>query len=164
MGGVPQRQQPCARRQCVAAAANENDGGGSGGAPSSGSGDHSSDGDSPQLPGKRYSATLRKPVGVVFSQKDGGPVFIESVTPGSNADKAGFKAGDVLNQCSAVTLKAGKEGRYEREGYGDRPYDNWETVMIDTEGLKFETVMNALKSNSERWGINTVTLVVRRVE
>jgi hypothetical protein len=24
--------------------------------------------------------------------------------------------------------------------------------MIDTEGLKFETVMGALKSNNERWG------------
>jgi hypothetical protein len=36
--------------------------------------------------------------------------------------------------------------------------------MIDTEGLKFNTVMSALKSNNDRWGIKTVTLVIRRVE
>ncbi|KIZ04293.1 hypothetical protein MNEG_3669 [Monoraphidium neglectum] len=151
------------------------------------------------LPGQRLVATLPKPVGVVFSQKEGGPVFIESVVPGGNADKAGIKPGDILNRCSAVTLKAGKEGRYERVGHGDRPYDNWEPfassssggvgeghaavpagagtaplhpqdaaaeaaaeIMIDTEGLKFETVMSALKSNNERWGFKTVTLVIRR--
>jgi hypothetical protein len=41
----------------------------------------------------------------------------------------------VLTRCSAVVLKAGKEGQYEREGYGQRPYDNWETIMFDCEGL-----------------------------
>jgi hypothetical protein len=41
----------------------------------------------------------------------------------------------VLTRCSAVMLKAGKEGQYEREGYGQRPYDNWETIMFDCEGL-----------------------------
>jgi hypothetical protein len=45
-----------------------------------------------------------------------------------------LQVGDVLDQCSAVVLKAGKEGQYEREGYGQRPYDNWETVMIDCNG------------------------------
>ena len=34
----------------------------------------------------------------------------------------------------AVVLKAGKEGRYENEGYGERPYDNWETIEYDCEG------------------------------
>ena len=28
-------------------------------------------------------------------------------------------------------LKAGKGGEFEKEGYGARPYDNWETVMFD---------------------------------
>ena len=40
----------------------------------------------------------------------------------------------MLDQCSAIVLKAGKEGQYEKEGYGQRPYDNWETVMIDCNG------------------------------
>ena len=45
------------------------------------------------LPGKRFEVTLRMPIGVVFSQKEGGPVFIESVTPGGNADQAGVQVG-----------------------------------------------------------------------
>lgn len=34
--------------------------------------------------------------------------------------------------------------------YGQRPYDNWETNIIDVEGLEFKTAMAALKSNNER--------------
>ncbi len=34
----------------------------------------------------------------------------------------------------AVVLKAGKEGQYEAEGYGQRPYDNWEVIEFDCEG------------------------------
>lgn len=107
---------------------------------------------------------LRKPVGVVFTQKPtGGPVYVDEVTPGGNADKSGaVKVGDVLTKCSAVVLKAGKDGQYETEGYGQRPYDNWETVMFDCEGQDFKTVMSALKSNNERWGIKDVTLVFRK--
>jgi len=40
----------------------------------------------------------------------------------------------VLTKCSAVVLKAGKEGQYEKEGYGQRPYDNWETILFNCEG------------------------------
>jgi len=61
----------------------------------------------PAAAGKRYEVTLPKPAGVVFASKEGGSVFIESVVPGGNADKAGLKAGDVLTACSAVTLKVG---------------------------------------------------------
>ena len=28
-----------------------------------------------------------------------------------------------------------QEGQYEKEGYGQRPYDNWETIMLDCEKL-----------------------------
>ena len=46
---------------------------------------------------------------------------------GGNAAKDGrVRVGDVLTKCSATVLKAGKDGEYEREGYGQRPYDNWE--------------------------------------
>ena len=45
------------------------------------------------------------------------------------------QVGQVLSKCSAVVLKAGKEGQYEQEGYGQRPYDNWETILFDCEGL-----------------------------
>lgn len=112
---------------------------------------------------EQRSVTLRKPVGVVFAQNKTGPVFVEELTAGGNADKSGLvQVGDVLSQCSAVVLKAGKEGQYEREGYGQRPYDNWETIMFDCENQEFKTVMSALKSNNERWGFMNVTLVFRR--
>ena len=37
-------------------------------------------------------------------------------------------------RCSAYVLKSGKEGDFEREGYGQRPYTNWEQIMFDCEG------------------------------
>eukprot|EP00197_Chlamydomonas_leiostraca_P008785 CAMPEP_0202865750 /NCGR_PEP_ID=MMETSP1391-20130828/6334_1 /ASSEMBLY_ACC=CAM_ASM_000867 /TAXON_ID=1034604 /ORGANISM="Chlamydomonas leiostraca, Strain SAG 11-49" /LENGTH=166 /DNA_ID=CAMNT_0049545627 /DNA_START=147 /DNA_END=647 /DNA_ORIENTATION=+ len=114
--------------------------------------------------GVEYQLTLKKPVGLVFAQKpSGGPVYVEEVTPGGIADKTGkVQVGDVLSKCSAVVLKSGKEGEYEREGYGQTLYTNWDKVMFDCEGQEFNTVMSALKSNNARWGIMDVTLVFRR--
>lgn len=57
-------------------------------------------------------------------------------------------------RCSAVVLKAGKDGQYEAEGYGQRPYDNWSRIMFDCTGQEFKTVMSALKSNNERCGLH----------
>ena len=37
-------------------------------------------------------------------------------------------------RCSATVLKDGKEGEYEKEGYGKRLYTNWKKVMFSTEG------------------------------
>ena len=56
--------------------------------------------------------------------------------PGGNADRLGgrIRVGDQLVACSATVLKAGKEGEFEREGYGQRPYDNFETIMFPTAG------------------------------
>lgn len=73
--------------------------------------------------------TLRKPLGLVLAERKGPPpsVFIEEITPGGNAAKDGrLRVGDTLTKCSATLLKAGKEGEFEREGYGQRPYDNWQ--------------------------------------
>ena len=42
-----------------------------------------------------------------------------------------MRVGDVLARCSATVLKAGKEQQYERDGYGKRPYDNFERVVFD---------------------------------
>ncbi|GIL45392.1 hypothetical protein Vafri_2644 [Volvox africanus] len=108
--------------------------------------------------------TLRKPVGLVFEQKpEGGPVYVAEVVEGGAAARTGkVLPGDILSKCSAVVLKAGKEGLYEAEGYGQRPYDNWEVIEYDCEGKDFKTVMTALRSNNERWGKMDVTLVLRR--
>lgn len=36
--------------------------------------------------------------------------------------------------CCPAVLQAGKEGQYESEGYGQRPYDNWDKIMFECEG------------------------------
>jgi hypothetical protein len=57
-------------------------------------------------------------------------VYVEEVVSKGEADRAGVMVGDVMTRCSAVTLKDGsREG--EQEGYGERLYNNWETVMFD---------------------------------
>lgn len=89
-------------------------------------------------------------------------VCVEEVVPNGNAAKAGVQPGDVLEECSAIVLKAGKDGEFEREGYGGRPYDNWQKVMLKCAGESFDTVLSAISSNNERWGFFTVDLVVRR--
>ena len=122
--------------------------------------------------------TLRMPVGLVFAQKDLTgpgesrressdiyplassppalhplPVYVDEVTPGGAADKTGKVAkGDILSECSAVVLKSGKEGQFEQEGYGQRPYDNWDRVTFDCRGQDFKTVMSGEGSLTLRMG------------
>ncbi|KAK9842698.1 hypothetical protein WJX74_000829 [Apatococcus lobatus] len=106
---------------------------------------------------------LRKPMGMVLSEKSNNVVFVEEISAGGNADKSGkVQVGDVISKCSAYVLKSGKDGDYEREGYGKRPYTNWEPIMFDCTGQDFKTVMSAISSNNDRWGIFDVTLELRR--
>jgi len=98
-------------------------------------------------------------MGMVLVEKHG-VVCVEEVVPIGNAAKAGVQPGDVLEECSAVLLKAGTEGAFEREGHGGRPFDNFDRVMLKCESL--DTVMNALASNNERWGFKTIDLIIRR--
>lgn len=97
--------------------------------------------------------------------------------------------GDKLIRCSATVLKSGNDYVSAKEGYGDRPYDNWEVVMFDCRGEDFNTgdghammlhpqrqglsagnrcsrallaVMSALGSNNPRWGINEITIELQR--
>lgn len=39
----------------------------------------------------------------------------------------------LVHEGSPSFTTALQEGQYEREGYGQRPYDNWETIMFDCE-------------------------------
>lgn len=73
-----------------------------------------------------------------------------------------LQVGDVIMEVSAVTLKAGKVGEYESEGYGQRPFDNFEKSMMSCAGQSFDVVMSAIASNNPRWGYNTVDLVILR--
>ena len=110
--------------------------------------------------------TLKRPLGIVFAER-GAPgeaagVRVDELVAGGNAAAAGLQTGDVLVRVSATLLKDGKEGQFEREGYGSRPYTNWERQMIDVRVCDFDTVMNAISSNNERWGITDVVLELER--
>ena len=76
------------------------------------------------------SVTLRRPLGIVFAERGAAGasagVFVEELVRGGNAEKAGVRVGDVLARVSATVLKDGKEGQFEKEGYGQRPYTNWD--------------------------------------
>ena len=115
--------------------------------------------------GENIVVTIKKPLGLVLEENPDGMVIVAEVVPGGNADKAGanVKERDIIVGTSAVVLKKDEaSGRYEKEGYGDTPYTNWETIYFDCVGQSFDTVMAAIGSNNERWGYNTVTLTLRR--
>lgn len=122
------------------------------------------------LPDNLIKVTVRKPLGVVLGETTtaGGKtekIFIEEVTDGGNGAKAGIKAGDTVIRCSATILKKDSAaGEYEKEGYGATPYTNWKRIMLDTRGKDFDTVMAALGSNNERWGIFDVVMELQRDE
>ena len=105
--------------------------------------------------------TIRQPLGIVLAEDaKNGRIVVEEVVSGGNAARDGRVAvGDVLTGCQAVTLKEAKmSGSFEKEGYGARPYDNWERIWVDAVGLQYETVMSALSSNNPRWGISSIEL------
>ncbi|KAJ1494527.1 hypothetical protein T484DRAFT_2469369 [Baffinella frigidus] len=105
---------------------------------------------------------IQKPLGIVFEEVEagsGGAVVVQ-VAEGSNAARAGVKVGETLVACSAATLKAGKEGAFSQTGYGGRPFDNWSIVMIPTIKEEFRTIMAALTSNNDRWGIRHISVVL----
>lgn len=109
------------------------------------------------------TVTLKKPLGLVLAERKGGGVFVEEIIEGGHADMSGeVRVGDIISACSAVVLKSGSEGKYESEGYGQRPYDDWDRIWFEAEGQDFKTVMSAIGSNNERWGYNSVDLRLKR--
>lgn len=113
---------------------------------------------------RTVKVTIKQPLGIILAEDvKNNCIFVEEIEPGSNAEEHDIHVGDVLVGCSGVVLKEAKlSGSFEKEGYGQRPYDNWETIWVDTRGLQYETVMSALRSNNPRWGINTITLELLR--
>merc|ERR1711966_221412 len=114
-----------------------------------------------QVPENCRRLRIRKPLGVILEEvHDGKGAFVVQVNEGSNAEKAGVQVGELLVACSAATLKAGKEGAYANQGYGGRPFDNWEIVMFPCIDTPFKSIMQALASNNERWGIDSISVVL----
>jgi len=117
---------------------------------------------------QQYDVTIRKPMGVVLeevangTQKNIASVYVAEVVPGSNAEKMGVREGDLLVSCSAVTLKAGKEGAYAKQGHGGRPFDNFQKGVFVSANQTFDITMAAIASNNERWGFNTVDCTFAR--
>ena len=115
--------------------------------------------------GTLIKTTIKKPLGLVLEEGKDGGVLVAEVAVGGNAEKSGadVQVGDIVVGTSAVVLKKdAASGEYEREGYGQTPYTNWETIEFDCNGQTFDTVMAAIGSNNERWGIRTVTLTLLR--
>lgn len=122
-------------------------------------------GEAPEAAAKErtITATIKKPLGMVLAEASNGAVFIESIEEGGNAAQQGdVKVGDIVRKTSARMLKEGKSGDYAKKGHGARPYDDWEAVMFPCDGEDFQTVLAAVRSNNERWGIKEVTLEVSR--
>ena len=51
------------------------------------------------------------------------------------------REGDLLVSCSAVTLKAGKEGAYAKQGHGGRPFDNFQKGVFVSANQTFDIAM-----------------------
>ena len=75
------------------------------------------------------------------TQKNIASVYVAEVVPGSNAEKMGVREGDLLVSCSAVTLKAGKEGAYAKQGHGGRPFDNFQKGVFVSANQTFDITM-----------------------
>lgn len=112
---------------------------------------------------QRFSVTLRKPMGMVLAEGKNGEVFVESLVEGGNAAEEGsIQVGDVVRQTRAYVLKEGKSGEYAKRGHGARPFEDYIPIMFDCDGEDFKTVMAAIASNNERWGIFEVELSLSR--
>ena len=130
---------------------------------------------------EHITETLQTPLGLVLAENTReGCVYIESIEPGSHAEKSGvFKPGDILVACSAIAMKTcevsiynrnsrGKKGGCCSTGCPDCPFNvsNWQRIMFDCRSKSFDAVVAALSSNNARWIRRntpaTITLTVAR--
>lgn len=112
-----------------------------------------------------HEVVIKKPLGITLAENASlNHVFIEEINPNGNAAATGqVQVGDIIAATSAIVLKSNADSdNYGKEGHGQRLYDNWETIMFECEGQSFDTVMAAVGSNNERWGINKITLRLLR--
>ena len=104
---------------------------------------------------------LDRPLGIVFEEIEPGQpagVRVKEITDGGNADLDGrVFVGDELVAVSAVLLK--NEGRLTVGGSG---FTNWERQMVPALAMDFDTVMDAIGSNTGRYGYKNVAIEVRR--
>lgn len=113
-----------------------------------------------------YTTKILKPMGLTFVQKEGGPIEVETVDQGSNAERAGVAQGDELLECSAVVFQEDHQGTVfldsNQEKSGHRPYNHTQTIAFDCRGQDFDVVMKAIASNATRLGHTHVELLLMR--
>ena len=105
------------------------------------------------LPDDVYEVTLRKPLGIMFEED--GPIVGKSgvscigLVEGGSADKDGtVKEGDKLVGVTAVRFVGSK----------------WERDMFDTRKWDFDTVVDAIGSNEEKFECYDVVLQFQRTK
>jgi hypothetical protein len=88
------------------------------------------------------------PLGIVLGQREdmSGFTTVDEVAQGSNGELAGVKVGDLLRACTATQVTMEMPTWQLMAGGIGRPKTT--RMMFSTDGVSFETVMEALVSNS----------------
>ena len=112
---------------------------------------------------------LPLPMGMIFEESEvaQGKFEIVEVVPGSSAEAAGVRAGDLLRATTAMAVnwKASMEeadtGFIEADAFGGKP--GLQRALFNADGQTFDSVLTALSSNAEdKDGPGVATLVIER--
>lgn len=100
------------------------------------------------LPKGVYEVSMLKPLGIVFEEVEiGRGVFVLDLVEGGNADRMGaIQIDDILIGVTAIKVVGAK----------------WERRMIPAKDLSFDTIVDAIGSNSPQWGCDDVVLQFMR--
>ena len=100
------------------------------------------------LPKGVYEISLPKPLGIIFEEIEiGKGVYVVDMVEDGNAERQGtVMKGDILIGVTAVKVVGAK----------------WERRLIPAKDLDFDTVVNAISSNEEKWGCTDVVLQFMR--
>mmetsp|Transcript_24148 Transcript_24148/g.38905 ORF Transcript_24148/g.38905 Transcript_24148/m.38905 type:complete len:220 (+) Transcript_24148:47-706(+) len=108
--------------------------------------------------------TLRTPLGIVFEEVQPGEpkgLIVANLVAGGNAERDGkIQVGDKLVSTSAVVLDSSNQPIISLGS--SSATNSWKRQMIACGNMDFTTIMQAIQSNSGRYGYRDVRLVVRR--
>lgn len=104
------------------------------------------------------------PMGMILGQNEDmvGLTTVDEIAPGSNAELAGVKVGDLLRACTACQVTMEQPTWQLMAGGIGRPKTT--RMMYSTDGKQFEEVMEALVSNSMDPEERPAWLVLERID
>ena len=104
------------------------------------------------------------PMGMILGQNEDmvGLTTVDEIAPGSNAELAGVKVGDLLRACTACQVTMEQPTWQLMAGGIGRPKTT--RMMYSTDGKQFEEVMEALVSNSMDPEGRPAWLVLERID